>query len=142
MKRFNSLSSTRRAICVGLGAGAPLSVLIATRRLSKSRPKSGLVEIGDLVDAEGAATALARRKLGERIIVSGFYAPALRDGALFNLYERTLAPCLLCGLTHDPGAAIAVLGPDRPELPSLRAPTEVAGRLELGPRGAPRLAMG
>ncbi len=140
--RFRCDAPTRRALVVGIGAGAPLLALMATKHGAfDRRANDGALRIGDLVDDAGAATPLARTRAGEHIRVAGFYAPALRAGALFDLYERTTAPCLACGLIHDPGASLAVIGAEAPADTSMLRTMEVAGRLEVAESGAPRLVI-
>jgi hypothetical protein len=125
---------------VGLGAGAPLLALMATKRGAfDRRANDGATRIGELVDETGAATPLARARAGEQVRVAGFYAPALRAGALFDLYERTTAPCLACGLIHDPGASLTVGGAAAPAGLSMMRSMELAGRLDIDAGGAPRL---
>jgi hypothetical protein len=135
---------TRRAILVGIGAGAPLLALMATHRRGfdpgRSR-RAGVLRVEDLVDADGLPTPLALAKAGEMIAIRGFYAPALRGGALFDLYERTVAACLACGLVHDPGPALTVRGDARPIDVSLLRRMEIVGRLEVDARGGPRLTL-
>ena len=141
--RFRCDAPTRRAMLVGVGAGVPLMALMATHRRSFDRaPREGLARVGDLVGADGLPTALALGKIGQTVIVRGFYAPAMRDGALFDLYERTTAPCMACGLIHDPGASVTVAGKSGPGDASPLRPMEIAGRLEIDARGALRLATG
>ena len=140
--RFRCDAPTRRALVVGLGAGAPLLALMATKRGAfDRRANHGALRIGDLVDDTGAATALARARAGEQVRVAGYYAPALRAGALFDLYERTTAPCLACGLIHDPGASLAVGGAEPPADLSMMRSTDIVGRLEIAEDGEPRLVI-
>ncbi len=134
---------TRRALLVGIGAGVPLLALMATHGRSFDRaPRAGLSRVGDLVDVNGQPTALALGKVGKALTIEGYYSPAMREGALFDLYERTTAPCMACGLIHDPGPAMSVVGSNAPRDPSLSRPMEIAGRLQIDARGALRLSMG
>ncbi len=133
---FRCDTPTRRALLTGLGVGAPLAMLMASKpHAFDRRAPNGLLEVGDLVDANGAPTALAIARSGENVSIRGFYAPAMRPGALFDLYQGATGPCLACGLIHDPGASLAVTGTVSPVAPSALARMEIAGRLTVGARG-------
>lgn len=140
---FRCDSPTRRALLVGIGASVPLAGLMARHGGFAARRASddGSLRVADLVDADGGASELARERLGRTITVRGFQAPALRSGAAFDLYERATAPCLSCGLIHDPGASLAVRGGGKTENGPAWRPLRIAGRLEIDDRGAPLLVI-
>lgn len=141
MSRFHCDTPDRRALLVGLGAGAPLLALMLARPGFRRRPGEGLFSVGDIVDADGDATALARRLSGTTIRLRGFPAPALRADAAFDLFQGVTGPCLACGLIHAPGASIAVRGDRMPFVPSQLSPVEIAGRLDIDDTGNARLTL-
>ncbi len=60
--------------------------------------------------------------------------------SFFVLAEVSVAPCQLCGLTHDwPVGVVAVHAPDGPHLPSPYVTVGVEGRLDLSSDPAPDL---
>jgi hypothetical protein len=139
--RFACDTPTRRALMVGVGLGAPMLALMATHRRSFDRAAAlkGVFRVGDLVGDDGQPSEMARAKAGQSIVARGYRAPAMREGAAFDLYECSTAPCLSCGLIHDPGASVTVVGETATIDLSVLSPVEIAGRVEIDARGALRL---
>ncbi len=134
--RFACDAPTRRAVLVGIGAGAPLLALIASKPGAFDRRlRNSPLQVGDLSGADGRATQLALGKTGETVTVRGFYAPALRKGVSFDLFEGAAGPCLACGLIHDPGASLAVTGGPAQSGLSMLVPQEISGMLAIDARG-------
>ncbi len=141
--RCEALAATpdRRALLAAVGLGGPLLALMAARGPFHTRPRpDGALRVGELIRPDGALTPMGSSLAGQRIALEGYYAPALRPGAAFDLFERTTAPCLSCGLIHDPGASVAIVGRDAPPGSPL-APVTISGRLEFDARGRPRVVM-
>jgi hypothetical protein len=92
----------------------------------------------DLYDAEGRASALARRLAGQRVAFAGYVAPAPSYApGWFVLAEISVAPCALCGLQHDwPTGVLAVHGPAVPHIASMTQRVTIEGVLDPGPEGA------
>lgn len=86
----------------------------------------------DLYDAAGdAPSAAARRLLGRAVALSGVVqpAPALAEG-WYALSETWVAPCALCGLTHDwPVGVVAAEVADLPPLPGPAPRATLTGTL-------------
>ncbi len=97
---------------------------------------SGRTALRALYDAEGAAaSAWARGLEGRRVALSGYIAP-VPSGApgWFALAEIAVAPCQLCGLTHDwPVGVVSVHAPSAPHLTDPFQPVTVEGTLLLDP---------
>ncbi|MDH7799621.1 MULTISPECIES: hypothetical protein [unclassified Beijerinckia] len=95
------------------------------------------LKIGDLVDAQGNASAHALAANGEHVTLRGYYAPVTTDGR-FDLYEGPAAPCQLCGMIHDAGANISIEA-DAPAEAVMTRLIEVTGRLAAASGEPPRL---
>lgn len=125
----------RRTALLGGGAVAALPLRAAA---------GGTTALRDLYDADGAAPSdLARSLAGRRVALTGYVAPVPTGAAdWFALAETAVAPCQLCGLTHDwPVGVVAVHAPGAPHLPSPWVPVTLEGTLVLDPaaRAAPGL---
>lgn len=114
--------------------------LVAAPALAAGR---GTTSLRGLYDAEGLnPSATARALDGQRVALTGYVAPVPTGAAEWMaLAEIAVAPCQLCGLTHDwPVGVVAVHAPGAPHLPSPYAPLTVEGVLVLDPSA--RLAAG
>lgn len=86
-----------------------------------------------LYEADGSVGPQARARLGSRIALRGFVlpAPALTED-WFALTEIPVAPCTLCGLTHDwPPGTLAAHAPGLPHLASPYESVLLEGTLAL-----------
>ena len=105
--------STRRTLMLGavsVAAAMPLVLKLGTQ--SAATREDAHLRISDLVTEEGKPSRRTLELKGTRITLRGYAAPALRDGVLVDLYENTLALCPACGIVHDPGRSIAIVGAD------------------------------
>lgn len=122
----------RRAVLGGaVGCFVALGSADAPRAAEDGEPR-----LRGLYDAEGgAASALARRLAGTRITLLGFVAPAPSHApGWFALAEVPVAPCSLCGATHDwPVGVAAVHGPAVPHVASMTRAVAVSGVLDAAP---------
>jgi hypothetical protein len=104
-------SLPRRSLLIG--AGISMGGWVALKLLLPDggvQIPSGFRTFSDLLDAEGQVSADLRNSDGTQVVVRGYLSPAMRDDVAFDLYERSPAPCMACGLMHDPGRSIAVRG--------------------------------
>ncbi|MDF2116709.1 hypothetical protein PY365_14075 [Roseiarcaceae bacterium H3SJ34-1] len=125
-----NLPVARRNILLGM---ATLAALVPIR----ARAADGQAKIADLVDADGNASPWAVANSGAKIVLRGYFAPALTD-VKFDLYEAPAAPCQLCGMIHDAGANIEVEA-RVPADANMMKMIEVAGRIEAAVDRAPRI---
>ena len=114
--------------------GALLACIgLATASAAKSQEA---VSLRALYDESGEQpSALARRLAGQRVALTGLVAPAPSGAAgWLALAEIAIAPCQLCGLTHDwPVGVVAVRAPDLPHIASPWEQVSLVGRLVLDP---------
>lgn len=128
---------SRRAVLAGLGVLAVAAPMAAGFRTFRGRSDGTRpVAIRDLVDTNGRATPMAVASQGKRLTLSGYFAPGLRAPAHFDLYERSTALCLLCGMMHDPGPSIAVRGAVTPKGLPTYSLVDVTGIVSLTDAGA------
>ena len=127
-----STDIARRSLLTGL-AGLALASGVGRARAATA-PR-----ISQLVDDDWAATDLARSLAGREVTLRGYFAPALRAGVSFDLYERPAAPCQLCGSIHDAGASLPVEGAAAPKDASMMKALDVTGRLAIDEKGMARL---
>jgi len=125
----SSLPVARRDVLLGMAA---LAALVPVRARAE-----GPAKIADLVDADGRASPWAVANSGTKVVLRGYFAPALED-VKFDLYETPAAPCQLCGMIHDAGASIEVEA-RVPADASMMKMIEVAGRIDAAPDRAPRI---
>lgn len=91
-----------------------------------------------LYGANGEASELARARGGQRIALRGFLAPSPSpEPGWVALAEMPVAPCTLCGLTHQwPVGVVAVEAGTLPHVPSAFQAVTLEGVLDLAPQGA------
>lgn len=129
-------SPDRRSVLAGLAALAFAPVASASNALAEQR-----LRIGDLSNDNGVATDAAKARLGEEITLRGYFAPSMRTGVLFDLFEKPAALCM-CGFFHDAGASIAVTGAERPAGLTMLRMVEVQGRIAVDGRGKAQVIAG
>ncbi len=119
-----------------LGRRAALLCAAASVAAPPRANARGIASPRDLYDEAGTAPSAAARALaGRRVALAGYPAPVPSGAAgWFALAEVSLAPCGLCGLTHDwPTGVVAVHAPGAPHLASPYVPVTVEGKLALDP---------
>lgn len=114
----------RREVLAGLA-----SLVLAPAALAQDG-----VRISDLANETGVASGAAKARLGEEIVLRGYFTPAMRAGVLFDLVEKPTALCM-CGVFHNAGASIAVAGAERPAGLSMLRAVEVQGVIAVDARG-------
>ncbi|WP_376099328.1 hypothetical protein ACE7GA_11005 [Roseomonas sp. CCTCC AB2023176] len=124
---------------IGRRAGLLACVGLAAGRTAAAR---GTTPLRGLYDAAGEAPSVLARGLdGRRVALRGYPMPVPSHApGWFVLAETSVAPCQLCGLTHDwPVGVVAVHAPDAPHIASPYVTVEVEGRLTLAPDPVPDL---
>lgn len=120
-------------VCDAVSAPGRRAVLVALAGLAvHATPARADVEpaLADLLTADGSASRLALSLAQSQVSLRGYLAPSL-DGRRFELMEGSVAPCQLCGATHDAGASVTVLVADPdPSAPGSQR-VRVSGRLEV-----------
>ena len=96
-------------------------------------------KIADLANEDGVATALARETSGNAVSLRGYFAPGMRAGVLFDLFEKPALPCGMCGVFHDSGASIAVVGETFPDGLNMLRAIDVSGKIAVDGKGKARL---
>lgn len=118
----------RRAV---LRAASALAALVALPSPGFAQPGTAALAAGDLVDADGVASALAQRLAQTIVSVRGTLAPT-PDGRVFTVADGSVLPCQLCGALHDAGPSIGVeTARPEPDAPAFER-VQVSGRLEVG----------
>ena len=121
----------RREVLAGLAGAlalAPSTLAAQTRG-----------RISDYSNDDGVATALARSSIGADVSMRGYFAPGMRAGVLFDLFERAAAPCAMCGGFHDAGASIAVVAAKLPAGVNMLRAIDVSGTIAVDARGKAQL---
>jgi hypothetical protein len=90
-----------------------------------------------LYEEEARPSALARARAGQRVALRGFLAPSPSpEPGWVALAEMPVAPCTLCGLTHQwPVGVVAVEAGSLPHVPSAFQAVTLEGVLDLAPAG-------
>jgi hypothetical protein len=103
-----------------------------------SPARAGVLSPRALYEAEARPSALARAQQGRRVALRGFLTPSPSpEPGWVALAEMPVAPCTLCGLTHDwPVGVVAVEAAALPHVPSAFQAVTLEGVLDLAPEGA------
>ena len=95
--------------------------------------------IGDFANDEGAATGMARGRIGADVTLRGYFAPAVEPGVLFSLFEKPALPCSMCGGFHDSGANLRVIGESYPDGINMLRAIDVSGKIAVDDKGQAQL---
>ena len=96
-------------------------------------------KIADFATDEGAATGMARARIGADVTLRGYFAPATEPGVLFSLFEKPALPCSMCGGFHDSGANLRVIGESYPNGINMLRAIDVSGKITVDDKGHAQL---
>ena len=97
------------------------------------------MKIADFATEEGAATGMARDRIGAEVTLRGYFAPATEPGVLFSLFEKPALPCSMCGGFHDSGANLRVIGESYPDGINMLRAIDVSGKIAVDDKGQAQL---
>ncbi len=100
---------------------------------------SARTKIADLANEDGIASQLAHGLSGEIVSLRGYFAPGMRAGVLFDLFEKPAVPCGMCGAFHDSGASIAIVGEAYPDGLNMLRAIDVSGKVAVDDKGKAQL---